>query len=114
MLLLSKNGSGRALAKYDSFAVSGPKLWNVLLADVSVMDNPWVFDRVHTEWCSKLPDRPPVAGYRRLDKSDVGILVVYLGCGPELDEPAALWRKLSLLEGRKILRPTVVEYLQRQ
>ena len=73
---LSINGSNRAQSKYDeSFAVIGPKLWNVLPADVSVMNNPRAFKRVLTEWCLKRPDRPPVAGYRRLD--DNSLLSVY-------------------------------------
>ena len=73
---LSGNSSRRAQAKYDeSFVVIGPKLWNVLPADVSGMVNPWAFRRVLSEWCLKRPDRPPVAGYRRLD--DNSLLSVY-------------------------------------
>ena len=73
---MSINGSRRAQSKYDeSFAVIGPKLWNVLPADVSIINNPRTFKRVLTEWCLKCPDRPPVAGYRRLD--DNSLLSVY-------------------------------------
>ena len=69
---LSRNGSGRTQAKYnESFAVIGPKLWNVMPADVSTMDSPWAFKRVFTEWCLKHPDRPPVAGYRCLDENSL-------------------------------------------
>ena len=73
---LSINGSNRAQSKYDeSFAVIGPKLWNVLPADVSVMNNPRAFKRVLTKWCLERPDRPPVAGYTRSD--DNSLLSVY-------------------------------------
>jgi len=73
---LSGNSSRRAQAKYDeSFAVVGPKLWNVLPADMTGMVNPRAFKRVLTEWCLKRPDRPPVAGYRRSD--DNSLLSVY-------------------------------------
>ena len=73
---LSGNSSRRAQAKYDdSFAVVGPKLWNVLPADMTVMVNPRAFKRVLTKWCLKRPDRPPVAGYRRSD--DNSLLSVY-------------------------------------
>ena len=69
---LSRNRSGRAQAKYDeSFAVIGPRLWNVLPAEISVMDCPRTFKRVLTEWCLKRPDRPPVAGYRRSDDNSL-------------------------------------------
>ena len=73
---LSGKSSGRAQVKYDeSFAVIGPKLWNVLPVDLSVMNNPRAFKRVLTEWCLKRPDRPPVAGYWRSD--DNCLLLVY-------------------------------------
>ena len=73
---LSGNSSRRAQAKYEeSFAVVGPKLWNVLPADMTVMVNPRAFKRVLTKWCLERPDRPPVAGYTRSD--DNSLLSVY-------------------------------------
>ena len=61
---LSRNRSGRAQTKYDeSFAAIGLRLWNVLPAEISMMDCPRTFKRVLTEWCLKRPDRPPVEGY---------------------------------------------------
>ena len=69
---LSRNGSCRAQSKYDeSFAVIGPRLWNVLPAEISMMDCPRTFKRVLTEWCLERPDRPPVAGYRRSDDNSL-------------------------------------------
>ena len=44
------------------FAVAGPKLWNVLPADMTGMVNPRAFKRALTKWCLGRPDRPPVAG----------------------------------------------------
>ena len=74
--LLSGNSSRRAQAKYEeSFAVIGPKLWNVLPADVTGMVNPRAFKRVLTEWCLKRSDRPPVA--RHLLSDDNSLLSVY-------------------------------------
>ena len=73
---LSGNSSRRAQAKYDeSFAVVGPKLWNVLPADMTGMVNPRAFKRALTKWCLGRPDRPPVAGYSRSD--DNSLLSVY-------------------------------------
>ena len=69
---LSRNRSGSAQAKYDeSFAFFGLRLWNVLPAEISMMDCPRTFKRVLTEWCLKRPDRPPVAGYWRLDDNSL-------------------------------------------
>ena len=65
---LSRNRSGRAQAKYgESFLVIDPRLWNVLLAEISVIDCPQTFKRVLTEWFLKRLDGPPVAGYQRSD-----------------------------------------------
>ena len=47
---LLRNGSCRAQSKYDeSLTVIGPRLWNVLPAEVSVMDFRRTFMRVLTE-----------------------------------------------------------------
>ena len=74
--LLSGNSSRLAQAKYvESLAVIGPKLWNVLPADVTGMVNTRASKKVLTEWCLKRPDKPPVAGYRRSD--DNSLLSVY-------------------------------------
>ena len=50
-----------------SFLVIDPRLWNVLLAKIAVMDCPQTFKRVLTEWFLKRLDGPPVAGYQRSD-----------------------------------------------
>ena len=47
---LSRNRSGRAQTKYDvPFAATGLRLWNVLPAEISMMDCPRTFKRVLTE-----------------------------------------------------------------
>ena len=48
---------------YDrSFAVVGPKLWNLLPANISVLSSASQFKTRLTQYLVGLPDEPPVAG----------------------------------------------------
>jgi hypothetical protein len=57
---LSKSGKAKHQTMYDtSFAVLGPKLWNLIPANVSSVKNL----ELNKDFLSKMPDNPPVKGY---------------------------------------------------
>lgn len=62
---LSKSGKAKHQTMYDtSFAVLGPKLWNLIPANVSSVKNLEVFKiELNKDELSKMPDKPPVKGY---------------------------------------------------
>ena len=58
------NSSQKAQTLYDySFAVSGPKLWNVVPKSVKEHDSLITFKSSLDAFLKDIPDRPPVAGY---------------------------------------------------
>ena len=62
---LSKSGKAKHQTMYDtSFAVLGPKLWNLIPANVSSVKDLEVFKiELNKDFLSKMPDMPPVKGY---------------------------------------------------
>lgn len=62
---LSKSSSMKHQSIYDSsFAVLGPKLWNLIPANITLLTDLQAFKtRLYDEFLSKIPDRPPVTGY---------------------------------------------------
>ena len=63
---LSRSRSRRAQTKYDeSFAAIGLRLWNVLPAEISMMDCPRTFKRVLTGWCL-IGLRLPVTDFQKI------------------------------------------------
>ncbi|CAL8390071.1 unnamed protein product [Boreogadus saida] len=62
---LSKSGKAKHQTMYDtSFAVLGPKLWNLIPANVSSVKDLEVFKiELKKDFLSKMPDKPPVKGY---------------------------------------------------
>merc|ERR1712237_118432 len=53
--------------QYDSsFAVVGPKLWNSLPANLSIISTWDNFKNKLTNYMDSLPDEPPVSGYTRV------------------------------------------------
>lgn len=62
---LSKICKVKHQSMYDSsFAVLGPKLWNLIPANLTTLADLQKFKiKLHDDFLSKIPDRPPVRGY---------------------------------------------------
>ena len=61
---LIRNSSQKVKTLYDSsFAVSGPKLWNLIPKSVKECVSLTVFKSSLDHFHKDFPDRPPVAGY---------------------------------------------------
>ena len=59
-----KNASGKNITLYeDSFAVKGPKLWNLLPTDTRDKDTLDRFKVSLSRFIDQFPDQPPVSGY---------------------------------------------------
>ena len=57
---------------YDnSFAVVGPKLWNILPATVKSEETITSFKAAVYNFCSSFPDTPPVPGYSPLNRNSL-------------------------------------------
>ena len=60
---LNKDSSQRARALYEaSFGVVGPKLWNKLPRDLTLITKKCTFKTALSRYLSNIPDRPPVQG----------------------------------------------------
>ena len=63
---LNRASRPKNLSIYEnSFAVLGPKLWNVLPSYLSVMKSESGFKNELTKYLKTLSDEPPVSGYAR-------------------------------------------------
>ena len=62
--VLQKGSTQRHQSLYDtSFAVHGPKLWNIIPSELTLQTDFQNFKNSLTEFLSKVPDKPPVTGY---------------------------------------------------
>ena len=62
--LLNKSSSLHNQSLYDgSFAVLGPRLWNIIPVSLTKISDFLPFKANLSEFLRKIPDRPPVAGY---------------------------------------------------
>ena len=67
---LSKNSMMRHQTTYDySFSVMGPKLWNVIPSDLTLIDDFQNFKTRLTSFLKNIPDQPPIRGYTSPDNS---------------------------------------------
>ena len=63
---LNRQSSRRNQSLYDnSFAVLGPRLWNILPANMTEISEKEAFKHQLTKFMLSFPDEPPVAGYSR-------------------------------------------------
>jgi hypothetical protein len=61
---LAKSSSQRNQSLYDSsFAVMGPRLWNIIPSQLHSVADPMQFKYKLTEFINRIPDKPPVSGY---------------------------------------------------
>ena len=61
---LAKSSSQRNQSLYDSsFAVMGPRLWNIIPGHLHSVADPMQFKFKLTEFINRIPDKPPVSGY---------------------------------------------------
>lgn len=61
---LTKSSSQRNQSLYDSsFAVMGPRLWNIIPSHLHSAADPMQFKHKLTEFLNTIPDKPPVSGY---------------------------------------------------
>ena len=62
----------RIITQYDSsFAVVGPKLWNVLPAELNQINDFDMFKGKLTKLVLTVPDRPPILGYARANNNSL-------------------------------------------
>jgi len=62
---LVKSSSQRNQSLYDgSFAVIGPRLWNIVPKQFHSVADPLQFKIKLTEFLNTIPDKPPVSGYK--------------------------------------------------
>ena len=63
---ITKSSSQRNQALHDySFAVTGPRLWNVIPPHMHTIEDPLLFKSALTSFVKSFPDEPPVQGYSR-------------------------------------------------
>ena len=63
---ITKSSSQRNQALCDnSFAVTGPRLWNVIPPHMHTIEDPLLFKAELTTFVNSFPDEPPVQGYSR-------------------------------------------------
>ena len=63
---IAKSSSQRNQALCDnSFAVTGPRLWNVIPPHMHLIEDPLQFKAELTTFVNSFPDEPPVQGYSR-------------------------------------------------
>ena len=61
---LSTSSSQRNQTLFDSsFAVMGPRLWNIIPTNLHLIEDPLHFKSLLTEFVTSIPDEPPVTGY---------------------------------------------------
>ena len=61
---LSTSSSQRNQTIFDSsFAVMGPRLWNIIPTNLHLIEDPLRFKSLLTEFVTSIPDEPPVTGY---------------------------------------------------
>ena len=61
---INKNSSLRNQTRYDkSFAVLGPRLWNILPSELTMIADSTAFKTKLTDYFCGFPDEPPVTGY---------------------------------------------------
>ena len=63
---ITKSSSQRNQALHDnSFAVTGPRLWNVIPTHMHTIEDPMQFKAALTNFVKSFPDEPPAPGYSR-------------------------------------------------
>ena len=63
---IAKSSSQRNQALHDnSFAVTGPRLWNVIPTHMHTIEDPLQFKVALTNFVKSFPDEPPAPGYSR-------------------------------------------------
>ena len=63
---IAKSSSQRNQALHDnSFAVTGPRLWNVIPTHMHTIEDPMQFKAALTNFVKSFPDEPPAPGYSR-------------------------------------------------
>ena len=63
---LKKSSTQRHQSLYDSsFAVHGPRLWNIIPSNLTLETDFQLFKNSLTNFLQSVPDQPPVAGYAR-------------------------------------------------
>ena len=61
---INRNSSLRNQTRYDnSFSVFGPRLWNILPSELTMIGDSITFKNKLTEYFWSFPDEPPVTGY---------------------------------------------------
>ena len=61
---LNRNSASRHQTSYDnSFAVLGPRLWNLLPCELGKLQGKETFKSHLTKYLCSFPDEPPVGGY---------------------------------------------------
>ena len=61
---LSKSSTQRQQSLYDgSFAVMGPRLWNIIPSDLHLIEDPLLFKAKLSAFLKPFPDNPPVSNY---------------------------------------------------
>ena len=61
---INRNSSLRNQTRYDkSFSVLGPRLWNILPSEITLIVDSLVFKSKLTKYFLSFPDEPPVTGY---------------------------------------------------
>ena len=63
----------------DSFAVVGPRLWNILPSQLTIVKSESGFKDKLTEYLKKLHDEPPVVGYVRRNDNTLPEVVMLRG-----------------------------------
>ena len=55
----------------DSFAVIGPRLWNLIPGHLHVVADPMQFKIELTKFLNTIPDKPPVSGYKTANSNSL-------------------------------------------
>ena len=69
---IAKSSSQRNQALHDnSFAVTGPRLWNVIPTHMHTIEDPMQFKVALTNFVKSFPDEPPAPGYSRRNGNSI-------------------------------------------
>ena len=76
---IAKSSSQRNQALHDnSFAVTGPRLWNVIPTHMHTIEDPMQFKAALTNFVKSFPDEPPAPGYSRRNVNSLHLIGVVI------------------------------------
>ena len=75
---LTATASNKSKTMYDnSFSMMGPRLWNKIPKEITLADTLPIFKIQLKKFLHRLPDKPPIEGYPRLNDNSIVNFVTY-------------------------------------